>query len=508
MVGLVGTWKLATTCVLVGVLISANVSLGADVWSHFSVGQAAYQVEDPFHEEAQEPPVQPATEEPPRPMPPDPAYEVPLPDSPALHMPPPPMVPPDADAEPLAPPPLTVAPPEGVFPADCVGGRCVYGAPAQGCESLSCWPVQRAGCDPCRAGSRRCGGPLGIEWGGWIAQGLTLNTRSPRNRSNRPVTFNDRSNEYQMNQLYLFAERAVRDDAWSAGGRVDLLYGTDHRFTMARGLEVRRDLSPKWNREDYGLAMPQAYMELFAPVGTGVNVKLGHFYTILGYEAVPAPENFFYSHAYTMQYGEPFTHTGALAATDVGPLKLQAGVTRGWDNWENNNDEYGFLGGVGWTSADQRTSLAFALHTGREEGLLSPDTNSRTTYSLVFAHNLYGPWSCVVQHDLGVDRRAMPDGSDATWYGLNMYLFREITEHWRLGYRFEWFRDVDGTRVITDLPADYYQVSLGLNYAPSDRLRIRPSLRWDWTGERGVRPFADGTRDEQMLLDCDVLILF
>jgi len=62
--------------------------------------------------------------------------------------------------------------------------------------------------------------------------------------------------------------------------------------------------------------------------------------------------------------------------------------------------------------------------------------------------------------------------------------------------------------VITGVPADYYQVSLGLNYSPSDRLRIRPSLRWDWAGAGDGRPFIDRTRSDQMLLDCDVVLLF
>ena len=53
--------------------------------------------------------------------------------------------------------------------------------------------------------------------------------------------------------------------------------------------------------------------------GTGLNVKAGHFYTPIGYESVPAPDNFFYTHAYTMQYGEPFTHTGLLGNYKVNP---------------------------------------------------------------------------------------------------------------------------------------------------------------------------------------------
>ena len=59
----------------------------------------------------------------------------------------------------------------------------------------------------------------------------------------------------------------------------------------------------------YGWAMPQAYGE----VGYGDwSVKVGHFFTPVGYEVVPATGNFFYSHSLTLFNSEPFTHTGVL----------------------------------------------------------------------------------------------------------------------------------------------------------------------------------------------------
>ena len=78
---------------------------------------------------------------------------------------------------------------------------------------------------------------------GWLSQGFTWNPDSPRNRFNFPVTFNDRSNEYQMNQFYLYAERAVdtKSCCWDFGGRVDVLYGTDYYFTEAVGLETHQN---------------------------------------------------------------------------------------------------------------------------------------------------------------------------------------------------------------------------------------------------------------------------
>jgi hypothetical protein len=150
-----------------------------------------------------------------------------------------------------------------------------------------------------------CGPPCAIECapprrgllsnvclGGWLDQGFTWNPDRPADRLNTPVTFNYRSNDYQLNQLYLFMEKPVgmSRDRFDAGGRVDLLYGTDFRFTTALGLET--DLAPdgtirqRWNSDDsfYGLAMPQLYAEFFAPLAEGLSVKIGHFYTIVGYE--------------------------------------------------------------------------------------------------------------------------------------------------------------------------------------------------------------------------------
>ena len=99
------------------------------------------------------------------------------------------------------------------------------------------------------------------------------------------------------------------------------------------------------------------------PVGNGLNVKAGHFYTPIGYETVPAPDNFFYTHAYTMQYGEPFTHTGFMGNYAVDKnWAVMGGVvtgsaTGGWDGgWDKQLGNWGGLVGTTWTSDDKATS--------------------------------------------------------------------------------------------------------------------------------------------------------
>src|SRR5690606_23028466 len=121
----------------------------------------------------------------------------------------------------------------------------------------------------------------------------------------------------------------------------------------------------------YDIALPQAYFEIFAPFGNGITAKIGHFYTIIGNEVVTAPDNFFYSHAYTMQYGEPFTHTGVLLSYPIDQnWTVTAGgvtgsVTGGWDGaWDKGLGNWAGIGGVTWTSDNKLTSVALSGTTG------------------------------------------------------------------------------------------------------------------------------------------------
>ncbi len=174
--------------------------------------------------------------------------------------------------------------------------------------------------------------------------GITGNTNG--GTTNSPIGFNDRVNEVLFNELNFYIERAVNTEGnqWDVGGRMDFMYGTDARFTQASGWD-----NEWWVNEDggyYNIAMPQLYLEVFAPLGNGVTAKLGHFYTSIGYEVVPAPDNFFYSHAYTMLYGEPFTHTGAMFSYDIDDnFSVNGGAVMGWDIMTENAGAWSFFRG-------------------------------------------------------------------------------------------------------------------------------------------------------------------
>ncbi len=81
---------------------------------------------------------------------------------------------------------------------------------------------------------------------GWVSGGIMANFDSPASNFNGPVTFADRD-ELNLNQLYLIMEKGTVANteegcrAW--GGRVDLMYGSDYRFNISRGLSAEDDFT-------------------------------------------------------------------------------------------------------------------------------------------------------------------------------------------------------------------------------------------------------------------------
>lgn len=349
----------------------------------------------------------------------------------------------------------------------------------------------------------------GFDVRGWLSQGFTWNPTSSSSY-NGPVSFNDRADEYQMNQLYLVGERVAESSGseFDLGGRVDLLYGTDSSFTTSAGWDNK--FTPDSTSRFYKFAIPQAYLEANLPLLEGVSVKAGHFYTNIGYEVVTAPDNFFYSHAYTMQYGEPFTHWGATASTKFfdGSLVTTAGWVKGWDNMHQPDDGDAALGGLSYTPWDGTTVNLTGI-TGNEVG-----GTDRSLYSLVLIQKLTDQITYILQHDKG--SQDLDGDSKASWYGINQYLMYKLTDKVSPGLRFEWFRDDDGVRVAGvrsgagGIRGAYYAATAGVNFLPCQYLTLRPEVRYDWQDGQSGSPkvFDRGEDSSQLLVAMDAIIKF
>ncbi|MBI0412628.1 MAG: porin, partial [Nitrosospira sp.] len=405
----------------------------------------------------------------------------------------------------------------------------------------------------------------GIEIGGWMNGGATFNPSHSTYGYNGPVTFGDRANQAQLNQFNIFLKRDVVNSgkSWDLGFRADFMFGTDAIFTQAYGnpatdpttggnMQHRGDwdLNILNTGRNYGVALPQAFVEIYAPIANGLTIKAGHFYTPIGFESVPAPNNFFYSHAYTMQYGEPFTHTGVLTHYNVDKnIVFMSGAitgsgTGGWDgNFNRNMSNWGGIGGITYTTDDKRSSLNIA-GTGSHQS--ARNNAFWGMYSVVAKHMITPKTHFILQHDHGYADNITVNGQtqQAQWYGVNTHLYQDVLHDLSIGVRGEWFRDAQGFRVTnpgrvaaalgTDnqsfavhgaqnvafgLPADYYAVTIGANWKPAKRLKIdtkalqqfnvRPNIRYDRAdalSQSAYTPF--GGQKDQVLFSMDFTLPF
>ncbi len=344
---------------------------------------------------------------------------------------------------------------------------------------------------------------LGLSIGGWIDFGSTYNFETPRDNNNTPITFNDRHLEFQLNQFYFYVERAVNTggSSWDIGGRADFLFGTDARFTLNSGLDD--DLLDDGFSRFYRISAPQIYAEVYAPIFNGVSAKIGHFYTIIGNEVVTSPDNFFYSHAYTMQYGEPFEHNGFLLTTPINDnITLMAGGVLGWDNYSDDLDVWNFLGGVSWSN--DQSGLTVTASVGPTGDSNNNDDNNRWIYSVVASHDFTEDLHFLIQHDHANEE--IPGADEVEWYGINSYLSYDINDQFSAGIRGEWFRDDDGARVTGDA-GNFFGVTAGVNYAITGWLKIRPEVRYDWFDGQGD-PFDGSSSDDQVTVAADVIVTF
>lgn len=373
-------------------------------------------------------------------------------------------------------------------------------------------------CPSCKPKCHRCGGDVGwrkmmgchlgepwslrdhlicqcspVNFGGWLQAGYHTEQTPLSTTFSDIRAFNDVPDQLNLHQAWLFFERqASGQNGLELGYRLDVMYGTDAQKTQSFGNDdARWDSDSVFDHGEYGFAAPQFYAEV---AGRDWSVILGKFFTIAGYEAVTAPDNFFYSHSLTMFNSEPFTHTGALATyRGIDRTEIYGGYTLGWDT--GFDQAFGgstFLGGFKRDVTDY-TSFTYVTTVGNL-GFRSVGADAYT-HSLVLDVAVTQRLNYVLQSDLvAFESVGGTLGNDKV--GINQYLIHRSSDCWATGIRFEWWKS-DGQ--------SFYEATAGINYKPHANVLIRPEIRYDWTPS--AVGYTDG-RDDEVTLGIDATLLF
>ena len=284
------------------------------------------------------------------------------------------------------------------------------------------------------------------------------------------------------------------------GGRVDLAYGTD--FGLMQTGDGTFDSGWGNNKSGYGMAAYQLYGTLGYK---NLSVTIGKFKTRIGWEEVAAKENIFYSHSYCYMI-EPATHTGVLATYDLSKrLSVNAGWTSGMDSsFKNPNNNSAILSGITYLLSDDAT-IYYWINAGKQYDDIYAPRNDYFIQSLCMEWALTDRFTYVHQYNLRNDN---VDGTGRySSYGINHHFLYKLSDKLTAGTRAEWLRDNGGGTYYIGTPGDYWQITLGLRWDPTENLSFRPEVRYDWC-RGGATPFADGTRSDQVSGGCGMVVSF
>jgi hypothetical protein len=364
---------------------------------------------------------------------------------------------------------------------------------------------------------------------GWTEASYTGSTSQV---SNFPVTFNDRANTFLLQQEWIRFNRALlttgtTEPSW--GYRLDVLIGSDYRWTLIRGLFNSQLDNSTGAQNLYGIDPIEFYGNVYFPtLFQGTEFRVGRTYNPWGYESLEAVSTPLLSHSYAF-FNTPFTLMG------VGPYITFSPRWQGVFLLANGNDTYlvpyqeaRMFGKITYASPNQKDNVQLGWTWGRGRfnagapffpatvGLAQEPAghNNFNAIDVVYTH-VFSPTFTYANESMFAYQNAVPVNPNGGLVRVGPDM-NPGTAHWassvhyfRFTYssllssilRVETFDDFNGQR--TGFRGLYTAVTGGIQvHLRSNAILIRPELRYDYNGES--RPFEG--KHGQFLAGSDLIL--
>lgn len=329
-------------------------------------------------------------------------------------------------------------------------------------------------------------------------------------------TGSDRQDGFNVNTVKLQLEKPIDEGTWSAGYKVETMFGPDANV-MPGALSS-------------GVAIKQAYVALRAPVGNGIDFKVGQFDPIVGYEVTDSYANPNFSRSFGFNNLEPFGHTGILASYQASEiLGFSAGVANGDSGFGLNG---GSLTAGGFASGQVGSSFRGLLAESQKVYMgavviKAPESTGWLAGSSLYAGAVNGdrvgpsdPTLLYVGASIATPLKALSlgasadvllnatiDGSYANAYAL--YAGYQLTEKLKLNNRFEYATSGYGAFAPGSSALSTEKIigeTLTLDYALWANVVTRAEFRWDRTVDGQAGRF-DGQKND-LSLSANVIYKF
>jgi hypothetical protein len=315
----------------------------------------------------------------------------------------------------------------------------------------------------------------------------------------------------------------VDKEKWDAAYRVSLLYGQNAKVDDSTSGTVGYQ------------AIREAYVELNAPIGTGLDFKAGELISLLNYESGDGgAANANFSQGYQWWY----TGNGPAGAVQLAydfndmigiKLRLQNGLYTG----ETDSGSKTFVGSL-WVNPDKKTSLTFLGFAGRQDFVPAWYLSGGSfigSRQLTESHNLSFATELDYFHFSGFDSAldGVPGGGadHGEFWSVGAWLTADLCPKVSVALRGEFLCDRTGFGTFWNSPSpssvefpgaagfpsalytsgagqDLSSVTLTLDYKPVASLKIQPEIRWNHSTFNGA--FAG--KSDQVIVGMGASYLF
>jgi len=278
---------------------------------------------------------------------------------------------------------------------------------------------------------------------------------------------------------------------WTAGYNATLLFGPD-----------AVSFNPSVGAAASDFSLKDTYVELRAPVGNGLDIKLGTYTEILGYEVFEAGNN----PNYTRSYGytiEPSQMTGFLAAYQFSPVvNAQFSVCNAWSAGVNARSFPAkaesfktFMGAIGLTAPARAGFLAGStLLAGAINGYDAANAVGKTSWYV--GGTLNTPLKCLkvgAGYDyvmLAPNTLAGPRNQAGYQAAVAGYLLWQATAKLTVNTRADYFTQ-SGYLAGPGLPQRVFALTGTLQYDLWRNVVSRAEFRWDHAADDS-QPYTKG----------------
>lgn len=331
-----------------------------------------------------------------------------------------------------------------------------------------------------------------ISLSGFVQASYFFNSQEPGDKNSDGYLWNTTHNSFSINKVKLtLASKPVErsGDAWEAGFRTSLIWGEDAPVLNTGSAHAGME------------ALREAYVELNAPIGTGLNIKAGQLISLLNFESGDGGA---VNPNFSQGYQWFFTGNGPAAGVQAGytftdwldiKARIQNGMYAG--PIDGNNGKTG-MGSIGIKPTKQVwiNLLGFG-------GPESP-TLGIAGGSVLAGVDVTEKLHTGFEFDYF---RFAPEGAEkANLWSIGGWIWYDFTPKIGLAARAEYLDDADGfgLKGITlpgrpdsailspDTDGNLYSITLTLNLRPTANIRIQPEIRYDGTSYAGG---LDGHKD-------------